>query len=124
MRIYLRLYFVTKHAQFNEKRVQEGFDISLLILDQEVSFSNYIQAACLPDNNTLYPAVNSAGAIAGWGLTDVFFEMLPLNLRNVKVNVADETTKIRCSMLGSFNSSILCLGFYILCLSLEIHSNL
>ena len=89
-----------------------------------MSFSNYIQAACLPDNNTLYPAVNSAGAIAGWGLTDVFFDMLPSDLRNVKVNVANETTKIGCSMLGAFNSRILCLGFYILCLSLEIHSNI
>jgi len=94
---------------YNPKRVQVGFDISLLRLDQEVSFTNHIKAACLPDNNSLYPSLKSAGAIAGWGRTNGNTPTSASNLQNAKVYVADKATDERCRY---DNESIMCLGFY------------
>jgi hypothetical protein len=59
------------------------------------------------------------GAIAGWGRTNGFISTLSSVLRNVKVNVADETTNTGCSMFGSLKNSILCLGFCIFRLKLN-----
>ena len=84
-----------------------------------MSFNNLIQAACLPDNNTLYPPLNSAGAIAGWGRTNGSYSSTPLNLRNVKVYVADVSTNFQCLQFALLKNSIVCLGFYILRLKLE-----
>ena len=101
----------SKHAKFNGKAVQYGYDISLLILDQEVSFNSYIQAACLPDSNELNPSLNSVGAIAGWGRTDGSITTLPSYLRNVNVYVANETTNRECVQYALLKNSIVCLGF-------------
>jgi hypothetical protein len=79
------------------------------MLDEEVSFTNYIQAACLPNNNIFYPSFDTAGAIVGWGYTDGSISTMPSDLHNVKVYVADETTDERCT-LHNGNENIMCLG--------------
>jgi hypothetical protein len=97
-----------KHESYKDKIYRDGYDIAILILDEEVSFTDYIQAACLPDNNILYPSLRSAGAIAGWGRTDGNTPTSTLYVQNVKVYVADDTTDERCL----HNENIMCLGFF------------
>jgi hypothetical protein len=75
-----------------------------------VLFTIHIQAACLPDNTSLYPSFDTAGAIVGWGYTDGSISTIPSDLHNVKVYVADGTTDERC-MLYDENENIMCLGF-------------
>ena len=90
-----------------------GYDISLLKLDQYVSFTHEIQPACLPDNSN-YPVLNSQGAIAGWGSTTIFaaFPSLPSDLQNVIVKIADSTFNKGCddNQYALIENSILCLG--------------
>ena len=100
----------SQHEKFNPKQVQDGYDIAILILDEEVSFTCYIQAACLPNNNILYPSFDTAGAIVGWGYTDGSISTIPSDLQNVKVYVADGTTDERCTLYDE-NENIMCLGF-------------
>ncbi len=95
--------------------MQNGYDISLLKLDQYVSFTHEIQPACLPDKPN-YPVLNSKGAIAGWGSTKdyfVIFPSLPSDLQNVIVKIADSTFNIGCddNQYALIKNSILCLGW-------------
>ena len=94
--------------------MENGYDISLLKLDQYVSFTHEIQPACLTDNPN-YPVLNSQVAIAGWGSTKdyfVIFPSLPSDLQNVIVKIADSTFNKGCddNKYALIEKSILCLG--------------
>ena len=108
-RIFL-IKLIIKHEKFNN--VANGYDISLLKLDQYVSFTHEIQPACLPDKPN-YPVLNSPGAIAGWGLTNASIRNVSKDLQNVKVKIADETFNKDCfrTQLALIENSIMCLGF-------------
>lgn len=54
------------HDEWNKNTKKYDADISILIFEQEVEFSRYIQPICLPPSD--WKLTN--GIIAGWGVSD------------------------------------------------------
>ena len=51
----------------NYRKPRYYFDVAIIIMDEELSFSQRIQSICLPSS---YPGANSLITIQGWGVDD------------------------------------------------------
>lgn len=56
------------HPDWNPYSGRYDADIAILNLNQSVSFTNYIQPVCIPDDNAIVEGF--LGSIVGWGFTE------------------------------------------------------
>ena len=54
----------------NYRKPEYYFDVAVIIMDNDLSFSQRIQSICLPQNVSSYPGANSHITIQGWGIDD------------------------------------------------------
>lgn len=58
------------HEMYRLNRWYWGYDVAVLVLKTRVSYTDYIQPVCLPQQED-FPSINTLSFTAGWGLTDV-----------------------------------------------------
>lgn len=62
------VFEIRVHPDWNANSDRYDADIAILILNRSVSFTNYIQPACIPDDNAIVEGL--LGSIVGWGGTE------------------------------------------------------
>ena len=74
------------HERYNPNARDQTFDIALLRLSRDVTFTDYIKPICLPTNASLPQLLH----VAGWGKTE-FKSESPVKLK-LSLNLADMST--------------------------------
>ncbi|XP_041969294.1 serine protease 7-like [Aricia agestis] len=103
-----------KHPKYNDADISR-YDIAILVLEQSVNFTDYIQPVCLP--TTEYVAVqdylkDSSYLTAGWGATE--YDVTSPVKRKLRLNaVPIETCQVSFGNINvslSYDNNVICAG--------------
>ena len=77
------------HERYNASEYNMRFDITLMMTEDKINFSNYTRPICLPDNSYDEPRSDTAIA-AGWGCLRKGYQNYPHIFQEVVLNLIDD----------------------------------